>query len=429
MKPENLNNIIDNHEELLERAVEMIEEGHQLTDDEMALLTGDKEAAEVYRQLTTLRDVVASPNPISAATPTRLSEGMEEVALAPHLSPLSDEEDAEPNASRFGNIGSGIWLLAAAAILLALIISYPKLLRRNDTADGLMMVYEHIERPDDIILKTDKGGAVAIDGAKKVARAPKARLTSNQGQLVLDYQTLQQQGYAVSTEVETNTVEVPCGKDFKLVLADGTEVWLNADSRLIYPSHFVEAERRVYLEGEAYFRVAKDSEHPFVIATDQMEARVLGTELNVSCRDDGSTPHVALVTGSVEVNTKGKQHALLRPGLGASLVGQDLVVAFEDMEPYVYWRKGYVYFDDATLTEIAHSLGRWFNVDVSMSNEQLGNIHMHFLYKRGDSLRRVVSILNGFRKFRVEMRGGRTLAILPIGVEELRREGVKEGGS
>ena len=169
----------------------------------------------------------------------------------------------------------------------------------------------------------------------------------------------------------------------------------------------------MYLEGKAYFRVTKDSEHPFVIATDQMEARVLGTELNVSCREDGSTPHVALITGSVEVNTNSKQHALLKPGLGASLVGQDLVVAHEDMEPYVYWRNGYVYFDDASLTEIAQSLGRWFNVDVSLSNEQLGNIQMHFLYKRGDSLRRVVSILNGFKKFRAEI-VNRSLIILPI---------------
>ena len=126
-----------------------------------------------------------------------------------------------------------------------------------------------------------------------------------------------------------------------------------------------------------------------------------------------STAHVALINGSVEVNTKGRQRALLTPGLGASVVGRQLVVGYEDMDPYIYWRNGYVYFDNATLTDIAHSLGRWFNVSVALSNEQLGGLQLHFLYKRGDSLRRVVNILNGFRKFRADVKDN-TLVIQPM---------------
>ena len=412
MTTDDLKHTSDYQEELLLRAVEMIEQGHQLTDEEMALLTDNAEAAEAYRQLMALRDVVQTPVPEVPQCRVPLSGHTEQAPLS------SDDDTDEQSTFLTGN--RLLWgLLAAAAILLALMVTYPTLQKKPATAEGLL-VYEHTEKPDGIILKTNQGKAVNIQHSTPGTRHrtlntkhSSARLSTDKGQLVLDYQALQQQGYAVSTEVETNTVEIPCGKDFKLVLADGTEVWLNADSRLVYPSHFIEAERRVYLEGEAYFRVTKDSEHPFVITTNQMEARVLGTELNVSCREDGSNPHVALINGSVEVNTKGRQRALLTPGLGASVVGRQLVVGYEDMDPYIYWRNGYVYFDNATLTDIAHSLGRWFNVSVALSNEQLGNLQLHFLYKRGDSLRSVVNILNGFRKFRADVKDN-TLVIQPM---------------
>ena len=131
-----------------------------------------------------------------------------------------------------------------------------------------------------------------------------------------------------------------------------------------------------------------------------MEARVLGTELNVNSRKN----HVALITGSVEVSTGNTSHRqLLAPGQSASLAdGGRLIVECENMESYVYWRNGYIYFDDATLTEIAQQLGRWFNVDVEVKNAQKQHLRLHFLYKRSDSMKRVVSILNNFGEFKAE---------------------------
>ena len=398
-------NLTPNEEHMLEKAVEMIEEGHQLTDNEMALLTGDKAAATAYRQLTALRDVVASPRP-GREESGKWKEEREE---------WKEERGERKEESGKWTVlsGSWTWMLAAAAILLALIVTYP-LLRNDDSPaedDTSLLVYEHTEKPGGIILRTDKGKTIDIAAPK--ARTQLAQLTNNEGQLVLDYQTLIDQGYNMNTEVETNTVEIPMGKDFKLVLSDGTEVWLNADSRLIYPSHFIEDERKVFLAGEAYFRVAKDSEHPFVVTTSQMDARVLGTELNVRSRNnEHGQPHVALVTGKVEVRTKDNQRCVLTPGLGATLDEGHLEVAPEDMEPYVYWRNGFVYFENATLMEVAQSVGRWFNVSVALANEQTGNIRLHFLYKRSDSLRCVVSILNSFGKFQAEVKD-HTLVIQP----------------
>ena len=114
--------------------------------------------------------------------------------------------------------------------------------------------------------------------------------------------------------------------------------------------------------------------------------------------------HVALITGSVEVSTGNTSHRqLLAPGQSASLAdGGRLIVECENMESYVYWRNGYIYFDDATLTEIAQQLGRWFNVDVEVKNAQKQHLRLHFLYKRSDSMKRVVSILNNFGEFKAE---------------------------
>ncbi len=386
-------------EDLLMRLVDMMDEGHQLTDEEMALLAANDEAVEIYMQLSAMKHVVGTPEPLAGA-PLHMSKAEDDGGEARGADHMEEaKEDESGTALVVKSIRSWMWpVLAAAAVLLALVvITQPRHTEANGDQD-LLLAYEHTEKPDGIILKTTT--TQPIDITKKKNRLTRARLIKNKEQLVLDYQTPAGTNYSINHTVQADTIEVPCGKDFKLILADGTEVWLYADSRLIYPAQFVGDERRVFLDGEAYFRVAKDSEHPFIVSTDRMEARVLGTELNVNSRKN----HVALITGSVEVSTGNTSHRqLLTPGQSASLAdGGRLIVECENMESYVYWRNGYIYFDDATLTEIAQQLGRWFNVDVEVKNAQKQHLRLHFLYKRSDSMKRVVSILNNFGEFKAE---------------------------
>lgn len=372
MKPD-----IDNHqEELLEHLVDMMEEGHILTDEELQLLAEDSDAAEAYRQLAMLRNVTV----------------FEEEKR-------KDKEQEQPRRTTFSILRSPFAFLAAAAAILALfIVIWPR-------QKGQPLVYEPTEKADGIILKSSQ--RPSIDISAENARVAQAILTRKEGQIVLDYQTLGEQGYVVGDAIVTDTVEVPCGKDFKLVLADGTEVWLYAESRLVYPSHFVGDERRVLLEGEAYFRVAKDAGHPFVIITDQMQARVLGTELNVCSAHGGRMPHVALITGSVEVKGATNGPRILKPGEGVTIgPAGSLQVAREDMTVYTSWRDGYVLFDNVTLADVAGYVGRWFNVSVSIGNEQKQSLRLHFVYKRSDSLQRVLQLLNNYGEFHAEYADG-----------------------
>ena len=206
--------------------------------------------------------------------------------------------------------------------------------------------------------------------------------------------------------LQNNTVTIPLGKSYNITLADGTKVFMYAGSRLTYPVAFSGKERRVYLEGEAYFKVTKDKQHPFVISTDKAEAKVLGTELNVSCYK-GEPCHVALLTGSVLVSNKKESRSVkLVPGQGVTVNEEaPLALCQENMETYNYWLAGYIYYDDAPLAEITKAIGRWYNVNIVFDNETLKHMKVRYFCQRNESLERAIELLNSYGKFKVSIDG------------------------
>ena len=154
-----------------------------------------------------------------------------------------------------------------------------------------------------------------------------------------------------------HVLSVPRGQNFKLVLPDGTNVWMNAESRLTYPSRFTGNERIVQLSGEAYFQVTKDHSHPFVVQTDGLQARVLGTELNVRHYVNGEV-HVTLINGKVEVCHESEDGAVcLNPGEEATWTeNSKWVIKNVDLDPFIYWKEGYFYFDNTPLSAVMKEL-------------------------------------------------------------------------
>ena len=207
-------------------------------------------------------------------------------------------------------------------------------------------------------------------------------------------------------EVDLQNNTIPAGKSYNITLADGTKVFMYAGSRLTYPVAFSGKERRVYLEGEAYFKVTKDKQHPFVISTEKAEAKVLGTDLNVACYK-GEPCHVALLTGSVLVsNKKESRFVKLVPGQGVTVnADAPLSICSESMDTYNYWLSGYIYYDDTALAEIAKSLGRWYNVNVVFDNEEMKSLKVRYFCQRSESLERAVELLNSYGKFKVSIEG------------------------
>lgn len=169
-------------------------------------------------------------------------------------------------------------------------------------------------------------------------------------------------------KVSYNTLTVPRGSQpLKLILADGTEVWLNVASSITYPTAFTGTDRKVEISGEVYFEVAKNKEMPFIVRkmNDDMEVKVLGTHFNVNTYGDEQAIKVTLLEGAVNVS-KGNTGALLKPGEQAQVneTGNIKISAKEDLEQVMAWKNGRFYFDGADIKTIMRQVEKWYNVDI-----------------------------------------------------------------
>lgn len=177
-----------------------------------------------------------------------------------------------------------------------------------------------------------------------------------------------------------------------VVLADGTEVWLNSLSSLAYPDKFVGGERSVRLRGEAYFKVAHDAARPFIITTAHLRTKVLGTEFNVRCysKDDA---HVTLVEGAVEVSAGGSV-VRISPSEDATIGDDGLRVSHVNTKDFTSWRHGIMYFDNASLRTILQEMGSWYGVNVICNDNGLLDRRFHFMYNRNAPVEEALRLLN-----------------------------------
>ena len=204
-------------------------------------------------------------------------------------------------------------------------------------------------------------------------------------------------GRTASVQVEKQSVDITTVRTLEretrhLQLSDGSEVWLNARSALSYPLRFSSSERTVTLRGEAYFKIAHDSQHPFVITSGNLQTKVLGTEFNVRCYNDHDA-HVTLVRGSVEVSA-GKSIVCIKPGEDAHVSEESITVMPVNTKDYVSWRTGTMYFDNATLRAILNEMGNWYGVNVVCNDKGLLDKHFHFMYSHSLPIENALSLLN-----------------------------------
>ncbi|MCI6118377.1 MAG: FecR domain-containing protein, partial [Prevotella sp.] len=161
-------------------------------------------------------------------------------------------------------------------------------------------------------------------------------------------------------------------KEFWMTLDDGTHVHLNYNSSLSYPIHFKGKERRVVLEGEAYFFVAKDDSHPFVVTTPYGDIRDYGTEFCVNTKPQQGGASVVLVKGKIGVVPNNGRETILHPGEKAELTANHFVsVTKADINSYVAWNTGQFFFDGCTLEELTDVISRWYNISVVFESDDI----------------------------------------------------------
>ncbi|WP_256013961.1 FecR family protein [Desertivirga xinjiangensis] len=193
-----------------------------------------------------------------------------------------------------------------------------------------------------------------------------------------------------------NTLIIPRGGQYKMILPDGSKVWLNSGSVLKYPVSFSGAERRIELQGEAYFEVAeilnkKDNKKaPFIINFNNTEVEVLGTRFNINSYSPVSK--TTLLDGSVRIS-KGKESELLKPGYQAIASGSAISVAEADTYKAIAWKEGIFYFNEDNLREIMEKVERWYDVKAEWKGDP-GNRKFSGTIRMQASLQQVLEMLH-----------------------------------
>ena len=282
------------------------------------------------------------------------------------------------------------------------------------------------------ILTLANGLQVVLDslGNGVIAAQYGSRVVLQNGQLAYD-----PTGEATG-KMMYNTMTTPKGRQFSLVLPDGTKVWLNAASSLRYPTVFPGNERRVEVNGEAYFEVAKESARPFfVIINNKATVQVLGTSFNVNAYEDEASINTTLLEGSVKVAVTPsagmllpavQSAVLLMPGQQAQIApvsGRSAntnrspgragikLIKNADINKVMAWKNGAFNFDGVSLEEMMRQLERWYDIQVVYENG-VPDIHFVGEMSRGVTLKGLIKGLEASEvHFRIEE--GRRLVVMP----------------
>lgn len=207
-------------------------------------------------------------------------------------------------------------------------------------------------------------------------------------------------------EVVYNTVTIPRGGEYRLELADGTRVWLNAETELKFPVNFSGSTRDVYLKGEAYFRVSRNVEQEFRVHTSLGTVKVLGTSFNVRDYADEQEVVTTLETGKVVYVSEelGKQ-VVLAPGTQVKEEkAGNIRMSPVDVVQYVGWREGKYVFENMTLKKIMQTLERWYDIEVVYVDPRVGQLHFSGDLERYESINVFLDLIGtgGDVRFRTE---------------------------
>ncbi|GAB3250202.1 DUF4974 domain-containing protein [Larkinella harenae] len=261
------------------------------------------------------------------------------------------------------------WVSAAASVVLLLVGGWFYWSKQNVHDRGPETDYRAeavAPGSHQAMLTLADGSTILVDAAATGVLSTEGGIrVSKTGAGSLEYK----ESGTVSAASARNTLSVPKGATFKVTLPDGTDVWLNSATQLIYPASNTVSERLVELRGEAYFEVRPDKNRPFKVISNGTEIRVTGTHFNVSAYEDDRQVYTTLAEGQVIVSNEGNRETL-RPGQQAvSEPSAPLQIREVDVESLLAWRDGYFVFDDQDLRSVMKMAARWYDVEVTYEGD------------------------------------------------------------
>ncbi len=260
-----------------------------------------------------------------------------------------------------------MWIAAASVILVAGTIGL--FITKNrpgnqqlavDLPKKKELIHDIAPGQNGAILTLASGQTILLDSAVNGSLAQQGNVSviKKNGELVYKRE-------GKTSEVVFNTMTTPIGRQFTLVLADGSRVWLNAASSITFPTAFNGEERVVNVTGEAYFEVAHNSAMPFIVEMGKNRVNVLGTHFNVNAYDDESVVSVTLLEGSVNVNS-GNGNKIIKPGQQAQINKDEKISLIRDVDVdnVVAWKNGRISFQGADIGTVMRQMSRWYDVDI-----------------------------------------------------------------
>lgn len=294
-------------------------------------------------------------------------------ALKQNIRASIDEQIATTQPAVVRSMSNRYKWLAAASVLVIFSIAAFVFLTRQPTNETAVAKNEATVSPtvNDITPGTNQATLTLADGSV-IALDDKANgvISEQQGAVVkkaADGHVL----YATNEKAAAviNTISTPNGGQYRLTLADGTNVWLNAASSITFPTAFTGSTREVKITGEAYFEVVKDKQHPFKVISENQVIEVLGTHFNVNTYNDEPAEKTTLLEGSVRVTRNGTNETsakVLVPGQQSVLHRSKTTIRVQaaDTEEAVAWKNGYFKFDRVDIQTIMRQVARWYNVEI-----------------------------------------------------------------
>lgn len=227
--------------------------------------------------------------------------------------------------------------------------------------------------------------------------------------------------YEISDQVTAtankwNTLSTAKGETYMVRLPDGTKVWLNTASSLKYPASFAKLKKRdVELSGEAYFEVAKDPAHPFVVKTETQNVEVLGTHFNINSYMDENSTRTTLLEGAVKVSLRnGILSRVIKPGEEVLNRQQQLQVRPANLKDAVAWKSGYFRFNNENLESIMRQVSRWYDVDVvyAGNRNELATLTFWGIVSKDKNVSEVLKMIERAEKVKFSL-AGRTITVMP----------------
>ncbi|KAB5484243.1 FecR family protein [Flagellimonas hadalis] len=284
--------------------------------------------------------------------------------------------------------------LRYAAIFIGLIGISTLLLPRNNTPNTVGQ--------QEVTIVLDNGTTKELSNKDASIVTRSNNIIAEQDGSKIVYKKVSIENDDLSEPLVYNTLNVPYGKKFEIVLSDGTQVYLNSGSSLTYPTAFyASGPRDVELTGEAYFTVESDSLRPFRVKTRELDTKVLGTQFNLSSYLDDETVQVVLVEGSLSVkrsNGSEASHFLLKPNQMASFSNDHKALQLTDVDVsrYIAWKEGILYFKNEDFVHITKKLERHYNVTIEIRGDLLKSERYTGRFKTET----IEEVLQGFQRIK-----------------------------